>query len=113
MSASSNDQGPDQIFPCCGEDDFTTTKSDGIVKLRIGTDGQSDGISPISVPGLLIKAAQESPEITALAVKRNDKWIKWTYKEYLDEVKIVAKAFIGMYKLRHKIVVFLRFLQDF
>ena len=45
---------------------------------------KQDEIVPISVPSLLEKAAKEAPEILALSVKRDEKWIKWTYKEYLQ-----------------------------
>ena len=45
---------------------------------------KQDDIVPISVPSLLEKAAKEAPEILALSVKRDEKWIKWTYKEYLQ-----------------------------
>ena len=32
--------------------------------------------------------------VTALAVKREDKWVKWSYSEYLSEVEAAARAFI-------------------
>ena len=36
------------------------------------------------------------PERTALAVKRDGEWVKWTFKEYHRDVKLVAKAFIKL-----------------
>ena len=81
MSATMiSDQGPDQIFDC---DQSTTTKAEGCVKI----DNDIADFKPESVPSLLQKAATEAPEIVALAVKRDDKWIKWTYKEYLQGIK--------------------------
>ena len=34
--------------------------------------------------------------MTALAVKREDKWVKWSYSEYLSEVEAAARAFIKL-----------------
>ena len=34
------------------------------------------------------------PDRPALKVERGDQWLTWTYREYLDSVKTVAKAFI-------------------
>ena len=73
-----SDQGPDQILDT---ESYISTSTDGCVKLRLQ---DSPEILPISVPSLLEKAAKEAPEILALSVKREDKWIKWTYKEYLQ-----------------------------
>ena len=36
------------------------------------------------------------PDHTALAVKRNSEWVKWTYREYQEDVKTVAKEFIKL-----------------
>ena len=36
------------------------------------------------------------PDQTALAVKRNGVWVKWTYAEYEREIITVAKAFIKL-----------------
>ena len=74
-----SDEGPDNILET---EAYTATLADGCVKLRIGSEDPE--VVPISVPSLLEKAAKEAPEIVALAVKRDDKWIKWTYKEYLQ-----------------------------
>ena len=73
-----SDQGPDQILDT---ESYISTSIDGCVKLRLE---DSPEILPISVPSLLEKAAKEAPEVLALSVKREDKWIKWTYKEYLQ-----------------------------
>ena len=82
-----SNEGPDQILDSHGESSITT-KADGCVKLDIIKDHNLAGMDPVSVPGFLIKAAQEAPDVTALAVKRDDKWVKWNYKEYL-QVRII------------------------
>jgi len=95
MSASLiSNQGPGQVLEC---EEYTTTKADGCVKLRIDEDGdEATKIGTISVPDFLKHAVEETPDVVALAVKREEKWIKWTYKEYLEEVRTVAKAFIAL-----------------
>jgi hypothetical protein len=72
-------QGPDQIVT---SDTDVTTSADGYVKLRLGPKDDPSGLPPISVPSLLMKAAREAPDIPALTIKRDGKWVKWTYKEY-------------------------------
>ena len=72
-------EGPDQIIP---SEDFVTMSPEGSVKLRIG-DTVPANYDPVSVPGLLMQAAKEAPNHTALSIKRNGEWIKWTYSQYL------------------------------
>ena len=45
---------------------------------------------------MLNNTAKRNPKGLAMAVKRNDEWVKWTYAEYLEDVKTVAKAFIKL-----------------
>ena len=42
------------------------------------------------------KARIGGDSATALAVKREDKWVKWSYSEYLSEVEAAARAFIAL-----------------
>jgi len=84
--------GPEQILE---SEEYITTKADGAVKIRF-TEDEYGKMSADSVPGTLMKAAEEVPDIVALSVKRENKWVNWTYKEYLEEVRIVAKAFIQL-----------------
>ena len=86
-------QGPNQVLD---SESFTSTKADGCVKLRMGAEDDASKLPPISVPDLLKNAATEAPEVVALSVNRDEKWIKWTYKEYLEDVRAVAKAFIAL-----------------
>ena len=83
MSAILNSDlaGPGQILEA---ESFLTTKKNGCVKLRVDKEDEVAGWNPISVPCLLEKAAKEAPDVVALAVKRDEKWVKWTYKEYLQ-----------------------------
>jgi long-chain-fatty-acid--CoA ligase ACSBG len=87
--------GPDQILDA---EDYTSTDVWDPVKLRIGKDG-AESRKPISTISLFESAVEgDGADVTALAVKRpgDDKWTKWTYREYLDDVRTVAKAFIKL-----------------
>ena len=72
--------GPDQILE---SEEYITTKAEGAVKIRFGED-EYGKMTAESVPGTLMKAAEEVPDIVALSVKRENKWVNWTYKEYLE-----------------------------
>jgi len=85
--------GPDQIIP---SELLKTTEPDGAVKLKIGR-GPS-AYTPISVPSLLKKAVDQFPNNYALAQKKekDGPWQYFTYMQYYDQVKTVAKAFIKL-----------------
>ena len=72
--------GPDRLLPA---DSFTTTSPDGAVKLRIG-DSAPDDYEAISVPTLVKRVTAAGGDHAALAVKRDGKLLKWSYKEYLQ-----------------------------
>lgn len=77
--ASPTKEGPNQVLE---SESFTTTKADGAVKLR--TENDDLNITPESIPGMLMKAAEDVPDVIALSVKRDEKWVNWTYQEYLQ-----------------------------
>ena len=87
-------EGPDVVADA---QDFITTDIHQAVKLRIEEDSPAN-YEPISVLSLLERQAREFPDVPALAVKRSgdDDWSKWTYSQYLSEVRLVAKAFIKL-----------------
>eukprot|EP00091_Calanus_sinicus_P000630 TRINITY_DN10553_c2_g1_i1.p1 TRINITY_DN10553_c2_g1~~TRINITY_DN10553_c2_g1_i1.p1 ORF type:complete len:131 (-),score=21.28 TRINITY_DN10553_c2_g1_i1:14-406(-) len=84
--------GPDQIIP---SNDIITWAADGAVKLRLENSGPASGV-PISVPGRMKKIAMESPDLPAL--KKSDpktgQEIVWSWSNYYQDVRTVAKAFI-------------------
>ena len=86
-----SDQGPGQVLDSHGGS-IISTKVNGCVKLDINTDHEVSGWDPISIPCMLNKAVKEAPDVTALAVKRQDQWIKWTYKEYLQVKNLDLRA---------------------
>jgi long-chain-fatty-acid--CoA ligase ACSBG len=89
-SLSSGRLGPDRLLPATS---FTTTDSNGAVQIRTH-DHPSSYFPTKSVYTLLKETAERVPDRTALAVKRDGVWIKWTYEEYFENVQSVAKAFI-------------------
>ncbi|XP_063616720.1 long-chain-fatty-acid--CoA ligase ACSBG2 isoform X4 [Cydia splendana] len=84
--------GPDQVLPA---DDYLTWIPEGRVKLRLAARGIA-GEPPISVPGLLRQTAARYPDSPALCTKKDGKWHKITYKQYLERVRTVAKAFLKL-----------------
>jgi len=85
--------GPDRVLPA---NTLSTTWPDGQVELRFSDLDPRCQEKPISVWTMLNNTAKRNPNGLAMAVKRNDEWIKWTYAEYLDDVTTVAKAFIRL-----------------
>merc|ERR1719318_1791205 len=85
--------GPDRILPA---NSLSTTWPDGTVEIRFSDRHPLCQAKPISVWTMLNNTVERCPNNIALAVKRNDKWVTWTYTQYLDEAITVAKAFIKL-----------------
>lgn len=75
---------------------LTTTRPDGVVDIRKYPEDPLAQEKVVSVPGMLMNAAQRFPDKMAMAVKRNGEWKEWTYQQYLDQSRTVAKAFIKL-----------------
>ncbi|XP_027222040.1 long-chain-fatty-acid--CoA ligase ACSBG2 [Penaeus vannamei] len=84
--------GPDQVLPATHN---KTWEADGVVKLYIEEEGAMAG-APFSVHTLMQDRARDYAKHPALAVKREGAWRYWTYKEYFEESRTVAKAFIRL-----------------
>lgn len=85
--------GPDQILPSRA---MRVWDAKGAVKIRPMGTGRMENTQPISVPSFLKKCADRAPNRLALRVKRNGEWQRWTYKEYLNDVRTAAKGFIAL-----------------
>ncbi len=90
MSASS---GPDRLLPA---ESFISCDPSVGVRLRTDADRSPDNYPPVSVPTLLTLAADKWGDRTALNVKRDGQYVTWTYREYLSDVRAVAKAFVDL-----------------
>merc|ERR1712079_232193 len=85
--------GPDRILPA---NSLATTWPDGAVEIRFSDKDPRCQAKPISVWTMLNNTVERCPNTIALAVKLNDEWVKWTYSQYLEDIKTVAKAFIKL-----------------
>ncbi|XP_066152840.1 very long-chain-fatty-acid--CoA ligase bubblegum isoform X1 [Euwallacea fornicatus] len=96
--------GPDQVNPA--ESDITTDL-EGCVRLRVPESGKSiETLPPISVPGYVKRAAEIFPDQIALSWKQEQEWKHFTYRQYLEEIRTVAKAFIHLgLKPRHSVCI--------
>ncbi|XP_067665724.1 long-chain-fatty-acid--CoA ligase ACSBG2-like isoform X2 [Haliotis asinina] len=98
MSVQTQSNGPqgsrdmDDVIPT--ENLYAIGRADP-VRLHM-TERGPGAVKPITVPNLLRQAAQNLPNNTALAVKRNGQWVKWTYSQYLASVCRAAKSFIKL-----------------
>lgn len=99
--------GPDQVIPV---NNMITWKRNGAVKLRISSSGPGSD-APKSIPSLMKQIADKYP--TTAAVKTRDPKSNveqmWTWSQYRDEVRIVAKAFIKLGLARFQSVCILGF----
>ncbi|XP_033730487.1 long-chain-fatty-acid--CoA ligase ACSBG2-like, partial [Pecten maximus] len=82
--------GIDDLLPATAK--FTTRREDAI-QLRMDDTGPG-AMKPLTVPTVFKNTADKAPNATALGVKRDGAWVKWTYKQYYNDVRRVAKAFI-------------------
>ena len=72
-----------------------TTKREGSYTIQFsGREGHISNMPALSVEEFMERYAKKHATRVAMKVERDGKWISWTYKEYLDEVKTAAKAFI-------------------
>jgi len=99
--------GPNQVIPV---NNYRTWDADGAVKLRMDSAGVG-AVAPISVPGLLARTAREFPKNDAVRV-RNPKTLEervWTWSQYHEDVRSMAKAFISLGLQRFESVCILGF----
>ncbi|KAJ8936507.1 hypothetical protein NQ314_012371, partial [Rhamnusium bicolor] len=98
---------PDQVVPA---EDLVTVRSDGYVRLRVPESGKAiETTPPISIPGLLKRAAGEFPNHVALAKKA---FIFphgipiCCFRQYLEQVRTCAKAFLYLgLERRHSVCI--------
>jgi len=90
--APAHQLGPDYVLPTTVS---RTWEPEGAVKIPLDKSGPGSW-PPVSVPTLLKNTAERFPDRIALAVKREGEWFHWTYTDYLEEVRLVAKAFIKL-----------------
>jgi len=78
-------------------ENYTSIDKDQAVKIRFSSDPSTLAGSPaISMIEYVTRYCNRYENRKALCVERESKWISWTYKEYLQDVKTVAKGFIKL-----------------
>lgn len=85
--------GPDQVLECHTD---TTTEANGRIRIKLG-----EGLGamlPLSVPGILSRTVQKFGDHIALVSRLGPDGTRttYTYREYENEVRIVAKAFLKL-----------------
>ena len=76
-------------------DSFTSTRPEVPVKLRGGNHPSAEW-APKSVWKMLQETVVRAPDQIALTVKREGRWVSWSYVEYEADIRRVAKAFIKL-----------------
>ena len=97
-------EGPDQIIQT---ENVFTTESNGYCRIR-SSDITKEDITPISLVTAIKNTceASDASELTAMKIKRDDKWIQWSYAEYYNDIKCVARAFINLgLESRHSVAI--------
>ena len=62
-----------------------------------------------SVWSLIQETPSRCPDRVALGIKREGVWVKWTYRQYLQDISAVAKAFLKLGLKQHHAVCILGF----
>ena len=76
-------------------EDYHTTKRDAAVKIRFsGNEVDITNTPAITVMEYVKRAMEKFPDRIAMKVEREGRWISWTYREYMQEIRTVGKAFI-------------------
>ncbi|KAJ8669778.1 hypothetical protein QAD02_001037 [Eretmocerus hayati] len=108
-ASETGSDGPDQILKA---DTDLTWEPDGRVRIKLDSQIDDDEkFRPISVPGLLKQVASKHPDHPALISRPgvDGRRTTITYKEYENQVRTVAKAFIHLGLERHHSVCILGF----
>ena len=70
--------GPDRVLPA---ENWTTSEIDGACRIRIKKEWPANR-EPLSLPTFFRKQCESGGNQTALNVKRDGQWVKWSYNEY-------------------------------
>lgn len=76
-------------------DRYRVWSRDDSVRLQMESSGPLSQ-APLTVYTAFSNTVKKYPDTVALASKRNGEWVKWTYKQYYDEVVAAAKSYIKL-----------------
>ena len=91
--------GPDYIF---ATDQVTSWDSNGYTKINgysnqyTKPENNSSDITPKSLVTAVTEACKNGGELIAFKQKVNEEWKSWTFKEYYEDIKCVARAFVKL-----------------
>lgn len=99
--------GPDQVL---ATDVDTTCEADGKIRIKLDKNGYNSSM-PMSVPGVFTKTTNLYPDHIALVSRPgvDGKRTMYTYREYEQSVRIIAKAFLKLGLERYHSVCILGF----
>ena len=93
---------PDRYWTC-------DPKGDSRLVFAKSGPGSKEACAPATLVEMVEGALQRCPDALALAVERPlpnndgtaaalpaDKWVKWSYREYVEDVKLAGKAFMAL-----------------
>lgn len=81
------------LDPLAPASKISTVEADGAVQLRSSSRDDCE-YQPQTVHTFLKKVVDKFPDKAALSIKRNGVWTEWSYTQYYQECRIVAKAFL-------------------
>ena len=85
--------GPDQVLPA---QDYRAWTADSAVKLRMKDTGPQSA-PPISIPTLFKTQVENLPNNLALRTRDSTgSYLDWTYSQYYEDVRRVARGFISL-----------------
>ena len=77
-------------------DQVTTWDADGYTKIQMGSD-KWGSVAPKSLITMFQEKCKEGgSNLTAFKVKRDGKWLSWSYTDYYRDAKCAARAFIKL-----------------
>ena len=98
LSLRSLSSGPDQLVSAS---DHRAWTAEGAVRLRVTPSGPQS-VKPRSVPTLLSQTVEKFHQKTALRTRTEEgDSLSWSYSQYLEEVRLVARAWISLGLLPH------------
>lgn len=113
VQARATESKPGELFEYEGDGPWFTCSADGEMPPRVAKSGYAGSLTPMTtIPKLLQDAAKKKGDKAALLVERpcpvlgegnkapaplpREKWTTWTMKQYHDDVRNMAKAFIKL-----------------
>ena len=95
---SSTNGSRDRVLPA---EDYISWDTKTPVKIHMGESAPANQ-EPIRIQTMLKQTAEKYPDHLALTIKRDGVWKNWTYRQYLDQVERVGKAFHALGLKRHQ-----------